>query len=240
MTIAGFWTRTDADQLVAAAGIRPDLRLEQLYRHALAFESWRSALLETHLRDGLGFWYEAQNDYLLCLLHAGRGIWRSSYQALRSLIENATGALYYSEHPVEARRFEKGEFRLTWTETKKYFAAYPHSTGKAFRTSTWTMLDREYASLSKAVHGSASAFRMTAGRAFPSLCSSDRSAFGAWRTRASTNARAVHFLLLQHFRAHIVGARLPSLREEVGRALSASDRSKIRTALDVVLPAPPP
>lgn len=235
MSIVAFWTRTDADQLTSSAAIRVDARIAPPYAHALALESWRRNLLDNALGSGLDLWYEAQNDFLLCLVHAGRGVWRSSLQALRSFVENSTSAVFFSEHPVEARRFESGDFRLTWSESKKYFASYPYSTPAAFRDPLWRSLDHEYAELSKAVHGSTRSFRMTAANAFPVLSSSDPALIGAWKTRVNHSARAVHLLLLQHFQDQLVGARLPALREEVARALSAAERTKIRTSLGIVL-----
>lgn len=235
MTLAQFWTQVDAEQAASATAIRRDPRIEFLYRHAVAFESWRHNLFATRLGMGLPFWYEAQNDYLLSLVHGGRGIWRSSLQALRSFLENASGALYYAEHPIEARRFQKDDFRLTWTDTKQYFASYPYSTPAEFASRLWESLANEYSELSKAVHGSSERFRMTAAQQFPTLSSADPALAGAWRTRASHCARAIQLLLLQHFTSELVGARLPGLREDVARALGAKDRAKVKQSLGIVL-----
>lgn len=240
MTLSNFWSATDAAQASAAAIVRADSRLLRLYQHALSFESWRKHLLDSKLSRGLPFWYEAQNDYLLALTHGGQGILRSALQSLRSFLENATGAIYYSEHPVEAKRFELKDFRMTWSETKEYLASYPYSSPKAFRTTLWQVLNKEYSELSRAVHGSAESFRMTAGQQFPTISAATPQAIGAWATRMQAAARAVNLLLLQHFASELEGARLPALREDVSKALSATDRSDVRQKLSVVLPRPRP
>ena len=239
MTIAAFFTQTDASELAAGTAIRTDPRLADVYAQATVLESWRSRLLDSRLGPGLPFWYEAQNDYLLSLVHAGNGVWRSSLQALRSFIENATGAIYYSEHPVEAKRFVSADFRLTWSQTKEYFNTYPYASAAAnFRTSAITALASEYADLSKAVHGSSESFRMTAGRQFPLLCSSDRIKIGAWRTRALASAKAINSVLLLHFSSDLTGARLRPLRDELSAIYSTRDRSRIRQSLNIVIPNP--
>lgn len=236
MTLSDFWINTDATQDAASLVVRADTRLDQVYTHARVLESWRHHLLSTRLATGAPFWYEAQNDYLLSLVHAGRGTWRSALQALRSFLENAAGSLYYMDHPVEARRFDRGDFRLSWTETKQYFATYPYVSDAAFRISTWEQLAHEYAELSKAVHGSAESFRMTESQRFPVLCSSDQVRIGAWRTRCISSAKAIHLLLMIHFASELAGARLRGLREDLGGVFSARDKSRVRQSLGIVLP----
>lgn len=237
MTLPAFWNSTDTAQATACVTIRADARIDSVYAHALVLESWRQHLLAAQLREGLPFWYEAQNDYLLSLVHAGGGIWRSSLQALRSFLENSTGALYYSDHPVEARRFATGEFRLTWVETKQYLATYPYpAAADAYRGVVLDSIAHEYSELSKAVHGSAESFRMTAAQQFPTLFSSERTKIGAWRTRAIACARAVNSLLLLHFASDLAGARLRPLREDIGTVFTARERTRIRSALGVVIP----
>jgi len=238
MTITSFWATTDGELAAAATAVRADRRLEVLYHHGVAVESWRRHLLGSALKDGLAFWQEAHNDFLLALMHGGNGVWRSSLQSLRSFLENATGAIYFSEHPVEARRFDGGTFRLTWTETREYLKSYPYASPAAFRQRLLAGLTNEYRELSIAVHGSSESFRMTAGRRFPALVSADPTRIGAWRTRTIRCARAVHLLLLQHFASHLQGARLPALRDDISRILTNSERRTIRQALSIVLPAP--
>lgn len=237
MSLSQFWNASDNALATASSVIRADTRLSRVYLHALAFESWRQHVLETKLGPGLPFWYEAQNDYLLALTHGGRGVWRSALQSLRSFVENAAGAIYYSEHPVEARRFAAQDFRLTWTETKEYLKSYPYSTPSAFRDSLWQVLGEEYGELSRAVHGSTDSFRMTAGQQYPSICSSSPQLVGAWATRMLAAARAVNLVLLQHYASDLEGARLPALREDVSKAVTSRDRTTVRQAVGIVLPS---
>jgi len=171
-------------------------------------------------------------------MHAGDGVWRSSLQSLRSFVENATGALFYQEHSVEAKMFALGSHRLSWTETKAYFDAYPREAKLSLDRMMIDSLGREYAELSRAVHGSSESYRMTASQAFPKLCSSDTSLVGKWSARANACARAIHLLYCRQLAADLVGARLPALREDVGRVLSDKDRATVLAELAVVLPEP--
>jgi hypothetical protein len=238
MTLAAYWAATDAEVAAASTIVRADARLGRLYLHGIAWESWRQYHLAASLGPGLPFWQEAQNDFLLSYLHAGRGVWRSALQALRSFLENATGALYYSEHPVEAKRFDAGTFRLAWSDTKDYLKAYPYSSPTTFRRDVLGWIGSEYAQLSQAVHGSSEAFRMTAGRQFPSIASAAPERINVWRLRTTATAKAIHFILLQHFATQLRGARLPALRENIGRALTQTERQRIRRDLGIVLPTP--
>lgn len=238
MSLSQFWLDTDAAQVAASALIRTDVRVASHYVHAVVFESWRRNLLDPALGVGLPFWIEAQNDFLLSLVHGGKGVWRSALQALRSFVENATGALYYAEHPVEARRFSSGDFRLTWTETKQYLLFYPDTQSNTFRSKLVEVLASEYKELSAAVHGSAESFRMTAGHQYPKLCDSTPASIGAWQTRVRICARAIHYLFLQHFSAQLAGARLPALRDDISKVLRVVDRARVKRELAIVLPPP--
>lgn len=238
MSLSQFWLDTDAKQASASAAIRVDVRIAQHYGHATAFESWRRNLLDPALGVGLPFWIEAQNDFLLSLVHGGRGVWRSALQALRSFVENSASAVYFSEHPVEARRFASGDFRLTWTDTKQYLLSYPDTQHNGFRGRLVESLSQEYKELSAAVHGSSESFRMTAGRQFPTLSDATPASVGAWQTRVGKSARAIHFLLLQQFSSQLVGARLPALREDIAKVLRATDRTTVKRDLGVVLTPP--
>lgn len=238
MSLSQFWLDTDAEQAAASASIRADSRIAAHYAHATAFESWRRSILDPGLGEGLPFWIEAQNDFLLSLVHGGKGGWRSALQALRSFVENAVCAVYFSEHPVEARRFDAGDFRLSWTEGKEYLRSYPGAKDTDFRRKLVDSLADEYKQLSAAVHGSAESFRMTAGQQYPRLCDSTPALLGAWQARVGKSARAVHLLFLQHFAAQLTGARLPALREDVAKVLGPRDRATVKRELGVVLTPP--
>jgi hypothetical protein len=238
MSLSQFWIDTDAEQASASASIRANARITAHYAHATAFESWRRNILDPELGVGLPFWIEAQNDFLLSLIHGGKGVWRSALQALRSFVENAVSSVYFSEHPVEARRFTAGDFRLSWTGSKEYLRSYPGNKDTEFRRKLVDSLAYEYSELSAAVHGSAESFRMTAGQQYPKLCDSTPALLGAWQTRVGKSARAVHLLLLQHFAAQLTGARLPLLRADIAKVLGTSDRATVKRELGIVLTPP--
>jgi hypothetical protein len=107
------------------------------------------------------FFAEAVNDAILAYSFARVGTWRPSLQSLRSTLENTLFFLYYKDHPVELQLWQQQKHRIGFTDLVAYFKGHPLLAGFNHQTDTGIVrLEDAYSSLSKAVHGSVSYFRM--------------------------------------------------------------------------------
>lgn len=80
---------------------------------------------------------------------------------MRSTLENTLYFLYYKDHPVELQLWQQQRHRLGFTDLIAYFKGHPLLAEFNHQSETGIVaLEDAYASLSKAVHGSVSYFRM--------------------------------------------------------------------------------
>ncbi len=179
------------------------------------------------------FFLEAQNDALVSHVNANVGSWRAALQSLRSCIENVFNALYYSEHPVELELWSQGKFRIWFQELHKYMASHPRISGIDAGASGLDDLKVEYETLSKAVHASATSFRMTDGASKVLLWSTDDAKLGAWSTREKRVVEAICALLTCFFASDLQGARNAQLRTMLVRVTRPGRRVAFRQALKV-------
>jgi hypothetical protein len=199
------------------------------YRRLTTLQAWRGGLLESEMSDGsLAFFLEAQNDALISHVMAGLGSWRASLQALRSVLENAVFSLYYKDHPVELEQWGEGRHRLGFAATVAYLEDHPRFKGFNEDLTGVALAKAEYSTLSKAVHGSAKAFRMTAENSGTQLWNDQLSRLGAWITRERSVMTAVNSMFLTMFRAKMTGAALPNLRKSVSLAIPVSKHAAIK------------
>lgn len=187
------------------------------YRRLVSLSAWRDPLLST-LSDepALAFFVEGQNDAVLSHVQARLGSWRLALKSLRSTLENVLSFVYFREHPVEARLWSLGDFRPSARELFDYAAKHPDLRGLPDEVTGLPALKDEYATLSRAVHGSAVGFRMTAQCAIPALTIPDRARLGMWSAREKQVLVGVNLLLTSLFRAHLSGAAHPNLRTSIG------------------------
>jgi hypothetical protein len=206
------------------------------YRRLTSLQAWRSSLLQGHLPgDSLAFFLEAQNDALVSHTLAQVGSWRSALQALRSCLENVVVCLYYKDHPVELQLWHKGRHRLGFAAALEYFQAHPILDKLPQSLTGIDALSKEYAVLSRAVHASATSFRMTADATGTLLWSSASASVGAWATREIHAVSSVNMLLVALYRTELEGARLPGLRQAISLAIPSSRHGALRSTLKVAL-----
>jgi hypothetical protein len=87
-----------------------------------SIQAWRVTLLRDVLdEDSEAFFFEAQNDLLVSHCLARSGSFRQALKALRSAIDNVLFTLYYKDHPVELRKWELSQHKLSFTELHNYF-----------------------------------------------------------------------------------------------------------------------
>lgn len=198
-----------------------------------------NALRENVLREGsnggaLDFFLEAQNDGLTSIILAELGVWRASLQALRSLVENTLNGLYFLDHPVELIRWTNGSFKTSFSELQKYFSSHPTLEGVPSNLNGMNQLGSEYATLSKAVHGSARTMRMSADGAV-NLSSSELARLGSWNTRFTKTARACLILIIALRNSKLTGAQNLGTRATLALCLTGAQKAGIKTSLKVSL-----
>lgn len=231
-----------ADQQAARAGAESalsafDSTYFQAYKHLISLNAWRQYLLQAVMPPGaLGFFVEAHNDALVSLLLARSGMWRPSLQSLRSVVENILAALYYQDHRIECELWDKGRFRIGAADLFDYFESHPliHKVSKD--VSGLSVLESEYATLSRAVHGSSTSFRMTKAGDVPVVFASDKSLPGKWAANQRHVMLGVNLLLVALYSDRIAGAGHASIRTALSFVLTGKQqRSKIKKTWNVVL-----
>jgi len=206
------------------------------YNRLVSLQAWRSELFCDVLSpDAEDFFREAHNDALMSHALARQGAWRVALMSLRSLIENTVFGLYYCEHPVELQQWSNGEHKLGFSETISYLLRHPKVSHLDDLITGVDILKSEYATLSKAVHGSARAFRMSRDGVVTGLNLNSPADLGAWSTREKSTITGLNLLLLCFFADHIKGAALPNLRKSVSLAIPVARHQAIKTALKITL-----
>jgi hypothetical protein len=233
-TFSAGWP-AEREASVTVLGSQVD-KYKSSYRRLVSLQAWRSSLLEQSLSpESLAFFLEAQNDGLVSHVLARSGSWRAALKALRSLIENTCFCLYYMDHPVELELWLSGAHRIGFRALSDYFEHHPRIGGVSPADSGIDVLRNEYSTLSKAVHASASGFRMTSGMSTTQLWSADPARLGAWLTREGQVLLGVNLLLMAVFRERIAGTALPQLRYAISLAVGASRYTRLKTLHGVSL-----
>lgn len=225
----------NASDVAASLNIHKD-RFEQSYFRVVSLQAWRSELLSELLsQEAEAFFLEAHNDALMSHALARQGAWRVSLMSLRSLIENTVFGLYYCEHPVELALWGQGKHKLGFSETISYLERHPRLASLSPEVVGLDVIKDEYATLSKAVHGSAKSFRMTREGLITGLHISNAADFGSWLTREKMVIIAVNRLMLSFYREFLCGAAKPNLRKAISAVLPAARFAAIKSALGVTL-----
>lgn len=215
------------------------LGLRESYQRLTTLQAWRHFVLDaTTSADALAFFIEAQNDALVSHVLAGLGSWRSALKHLRSTIENVLAFIYYREHAVELELWASGEHRLGMTALISYFNAHPRVCSIPRSLTGLEILEKEYTTLSRAVHASATSFRMTSSADVPKIWDTDPIAFKKWLSRERATLRGINLLLLCLFRERLAGAALRDLRSVLGPIVGANVFPEIHNVLGVRLIQP--
>lgn len=205
------------------------------YTRLVSLQAWR-VFLEPRLSvDSLAFFLEAQNDALISHVLARLGSWRSALKALRSCIENVTACLFYMDHPVELQLWHQGSHKLGFTEVTKYLERHPQIAPTNHNQTGLPTIQEEYATLSRAVHGSAAHFRMTVDAQSTLLWSDSKPSLGKWYSREQRTISGLNLLLLTLFREQIRGTSFPDLRKAVSLAIPVSRYTQVKADLGITL-----
>jgi hypothetical protein len=210
----------------------------QSYLQLVSLNTWRNELLATAIStDSASFFLEAQNDGLVSHVFARIGAWRSALKSLRSCLENVAFCLYFKDHPVELTLWKSDKYKPAFSSTVDYLKRHPALDGINQAVTGIEVFEKEYATLSKAVHGSA-AFQMTAEKGSTSLWTANLRSLGKWRTRERLVLQSINLLLMVMFRECLQGTQHPQLRKAISFAVSPSKYAEIKSALGIALTPP--
>lgn len=212
---------------------------KESYRRLVALNAWRDIILDHKLdAESIAFFLEAQNDALVSHTLSQFGSWRSALKALRSCIENIVSCLYYKDHLVELKLWHMGKHKLGFTEGIKYLRDHPDLASFDEVQTGIQILVKEYGTLSRAVHASASSFRMTNDASSITLWSSRRDNIGGWKSREVQVMQALNTLLISVYYKELQGTKLPALRQAISLSISRSKYSDIKSTYGVILAYP--
>jgi len=214
------------------------VQFELSYIRICCVQAWREMFIDAGLSGAvMSFLTEAQNDLLMSHCLARVGGFRSSLKSLRACIENFYFFGYYAEHPVEMARWKLGEHRMSFSDLHSYFEVHPDLKPFPIAATSLATLKKEYATLSKAIHGSDVAFQMTAQSDSINLWSADPAGVGKWKSREASVIAAVVSILATLHRAKLQGTSRLGLRQLMKLALPLSVQARIKNQLNINLPA---
>lgn len=234
-----FLAKWQADVTANTGALATDAKFLDSYRRTTALQALRTTVIEPHCSSEVSaFFVEAQNDALTSHVLASFGAWRSALKALRSCIEDVFGALYFKDHPVELDLWSRGKFRLGFSSSVKYFENHPALCDLKSDLAGLALLQDEYATLSKAVHGSAKSFRMTDDVSGILLWNSEGAKLGAWSTRHKKVIEGLCLLTSCMFAERLAGTANPQTRAVLAFAIGSSRRAQLKSQLHIHIDAP--
>ena len=225
------WTAVHAANV---ASLQANDAFRASYRRISVLQAIKSNIITPIYTSGSAeFFHEAHNDALVSHVAASSGAWRSALQALRSCVENALCAIYYNEHPVELELWRRGEFIITCGELIKYLEKHPIISSSSRNVTGINVIRAEYATLSKAVHGSATSFRMTDSASSVLLWSDDPVKASSWSTRERKTLEGLCLLIASLHHNALQGTKMTPVRDMLGFAVSASGRKALKTTYGI-------
>ena len=217
-----------------ASGIQNIDGFRDSYRRVVSLQAWRTLFFEQQYSDSpvISMFLEAQNDALLSVVLAHMAMWRPALQSLRSCVENVLNTCYYVDHPIEFRLWENGHHRNNFSDLVDYFSRHPDAAIHQDFPDILAHIRSEYATLSKAVHGSAESFLMTQGGSI-TITQVSVAKYNQWNTRHSLTLQWLNFLLLVLNASDLKGVQRAELRKSVSLAIPSRYHDDIAEHLSV-------
>lgn len=206
------------------------------YERITSINAWH-VIIDHSLPEGARrFFDEAHNDAISSHVFARLGAWRIALKSLRSCIENVLSCHYYKDHLVELRLWEQQKYTFGFSKLISYYRSHPEISGLPDDLAGLDRLEKEYATLSRAVHGSSPSFRMTASDGLTNLWSSEQSRLGAWATREKLTLTGINLLLVALHSDQLSGTSFPGLRSAISSTVGSSAiHEAVRNNLNVNL-----
>lgn len=232
------FSQTVSDSVVAnIAAFKGNEKLTESYARIAAINALKVDLVEPHFPKGAAhFFFEAHNDALLSHVNASFGSWRPALQALRSFMENTMAAIYYLDHLVEFEKWNVGDFQISPKEMREYIAEHPKLARIIKELDLKAALDKEYGTLSKAVHGSSSLFRMTTADGKTNIANPSAADLGKWSARERSAVDICITALVGVLSQYLDGAKMQNLRSTLSIVIQSNSRAALKKHLDVSIP----
>ena len=213
--------------------LEPRPAYRESYRRIASFQALKAYVIEPNIPpSAAAFFIEAQNYILLSHVQASIGSWRISLQSLRAAIENVCACLYFMDHSVELELWKCGEIKLSFSSMTKYFEGHPSVKGLPSDI-VFDLLKEEYATLSKAVHGSAVNFWMTKDQQSLALWTVDEARAGMWASREKNVLRGLSILTIVFLRDHLSGTKASNVRDTLSLLLTSGQKKKLSDHVSV-------
>lgn len=214
-------------------------KLTESYARIAAINALKVDVVEPNIPKGAAhFFFEAHNDVLLSHVNASFGSWRPALQALRSFMENTMAAIYYLDHSVEFERWTIGEFQISPRDLREYIAEHPRLAKLVKELDLKAALDKEYGTLSKAVHGSSSLFRMTTADGKTNIANPILADLGKWSARERSVVDMSITALVGVLSHHLDGVKMQNLRSALSNAIQSNSRAALKKHMDISIPSP--
>jgi hypothetical protein len=205
------------------------------YEQLASIGAWAGLLEGEMSKESFAFFREAQNDALVSHVMARCGSWRVAHKALRSMMENVVLCVFYKDHPVELSMWNDGRHRLGFRDALDYLSNHPLLHGMKEVDTGIADLRKQYGVASRAVHASATSFRMTTVDDSTNLWTADKARLGQWRTAESDTLAAINTVLIGLFRARLSGTSRRGERKVIALAIPKSRHSRIKSLFSVSL-----
>ncbi|MFA6966327.1 hypothetical protein [Bosea sp. (in: a-proteobacteria)] len=216
------------------AAFKGNEKLTESYARIAAINALKVDVVEPHFPKGAAhFFFEAHNDALISHVNASFGSWRAALQALRSFMENTMAAIYYLDHPVEFEKWSIGDFQISPKEMREYIAEHPKLARIVKELDLKAALDKEYGTLSKAVHGSSSLFRMTTADGKTNIANPSTADLGKWSARERNAIDICITALVGVLCRYLDGAKLQNLRSALPSAIQSNSRAALKKHMDI-------
>ena len=180
------------------------------------------------------FYHEALNDFLSSHIMINLGSSRVALTALRAIIENFLYYFYYIDHPVEFDLWKKGDFRIKFSELFDYLKKHP----KVIEVGTPQVvenLQKEYATLSMAVHGSSDKFMMTAQDNFPHIFQAKTEIMSQWNSRAKSVFICIMKIIFSFYKDSFITVAHKHERKIISLALGVKQSTQISSQIGINL-----
>jgi hypothetical protein len=226
-------------RLVANCNLfRNKAALIESYARIASINALKIDLIEQYFPKGAAhFFYEAHNDVLLSHVNASFGSWRLALQSLRSFMENTLATIYFLDHPIEFEKWKNGKFSISPKELREYVSDHPKIVDLSKELKFKAAIDKEYGTLSKAVHGSSVSFRMTTEDGKTNIANPNEADLGKWSTRERITIDICLTAMIGVLRDQLEGAKMQNLRGSLGLTIKPRSRDALKKHCGVSIPA---
>lgn len=198
--------------------------LTDCYHTTLIPLNWEQCLLAINSKDILPFIKEIFQDINSSFFFATFGLYRSANMHLRSSIELLLQAMYFKDHPIELKKWHKGEFVIKHDKLTEYFSSHPDF-GNSYIKNLVDTITRDWKHFSKHIHGESPEFFQT-DKETVRLSKFSKKDFGTWKSNHIKTVNNLNRLFLVFHKSFLT--KFPSTNRGIlFRNLTLTDRKAI-------------